>query len=162
VAKGPFLGRRRAPRLATERSKSLTIGPLAHAPAAREAPNCLKRRPISRWHDIRREGGIEIVLTVPGGIVKVLSALLVLVAIVVGCVLLIPIVGLALAVSIPLGALFIWLLPILIIATSDKTTGGEKLAWILAIIFLSWFAWIFYFLLAPIKERDDYRRYRYY
>jgi len=102
------------------------------------------------------------VFIVSGGIVKVLSALLVLVAIVVGCALLIPIVGLALAVSIPLGALFIWLLPILIIATSDKTTGGEKLAWILAIIFLSWFAWIFYFLLAPIKERDDYRRYRYY
>ena len=39
----------------------------------------------------------------------------------------------------------------LIIACSDKTTGGEKLAWILAIIFLSWFAWIFYFLLAPLK-----------
>ena len=48
---------------------------------------------------------------------------------------------------------FIWLLPILIIATSEKTTGGEKLAWILAIVFLSWFAWIFYFLLAPISGR---------
>lgn len=93
---------------------------------------------------------------------KVLSALLVLVATVVGFVLLIPVVGFVLAVSIPLGALFIWFLPILIIATSDKTTGGEKVAWILAIVFLSWFAWIFYFLLAPIKERDDYRRYRYY
>ena len=60
---------------------------------------------------------------------------------------------------------FIWLLPILIIAASDKTTGGEKLAWILAIVFLSWFAWIFYFLLAPIKEKPGhcerpYRSYR--
>lgn len=53
-------------------------------------------------------------------------------------------------------AVLIWLLPILIIMNSDKTTGGEKLTWILAIIFLSWFAWIFYFLLAPIKPRRDY------
>lgn len=61
-----------------------------------------------------------------------------------------------------LGFILIWLLPILIIADSDKTTGGEKLAWILAIIFLSWFAWIFYFLLAPIKPRERVRyRYRY-
>jgi threonine/homoserine/homoserine lactone efflux protein len=58
--------------------------------------------------------------------------------------------------------LFIWFLPILIIATSDKTTGSEKLAWILAIVFLSWFAWIFYFLLAPLKRKSYYRDYRYY
>jgi hypothetical protein len=50
-------------------------------------------------------------------------------------------------------------LPILIIADSDKTSGGEKAAWILAIIFLSWFAWIFYFLLAPIKPRRHYTYY---
>ncbi|MDF1622959.1 MAG: hypothetical protein P1V33_05775 [Pseudohongiella nitratireducens] len=55
-----------------------------------------------------------------------------------------------------LAAALIWLLPILIILNSDKTTGGEKLVWILAIIFLSWFAWIFYFLLAPIKPKRDY------
>ena len=92
---------------------------------------------------------------------RLISALIVLVAVVVGVALLIPIVGFALALSIPLGGFLIWLLPILIIASSDKTTGGEKLAWILAIVFLSWFAWIFYFLLAPIKE-PTYRRYRYY
>jgi hypothetical protein len=51
------------------------------------------------------------------------------------------------------------LLFFLIIANSDKTTGGEKFAWILAIIFLSWFAWIFYFLLAPIKPRPRYYYY---
>ena len=59
----------------------------------------------------------------------------------------------------------VWMLPIFIIADSDKTTGPEKLAWILAIIFLSWFAWVFYFLLAPLKprqrERVRYHRYRY-
>lgn len=45
-----------------------------------------------------------------------------------------------------------WLLPILIIAMSSKTSGMEKLAWLLAVIFISWFAWIFYWLLAPIKK----------
>jgi hypothetical protein len=51
---------------------------------------------------------------------------------------------------------------ILIIANSDKTSGGEKFCWILAIIFLSWFAWVFYFFLAPIKPRPRYARYYYY
>lgn len=71
-----------------------------------------------------------------------------------------PVIGFVLAVAIPLGGFFIWLLPILIIACSDRTTGVEKIAWILAIVFLSWFAWIFYFLLAPIKERPYPGRYR--
>jgi len=47
---------------------------------------------------------------------------------------------------------FIWVLPILIIAASSRTSGSEKLAWILAVIFISWFAWIFYLLLAPIRK----------
>lgn len=50
--------------------------------------------------------------------------------------------------------LLLWLLPIIIIASSSKTTRREKLAWILAVIFISWFAWIFYMLLAPIKKKD--------
>jgi len=48
---------------------------------------------------------------------------------------------------------FIWLFPILIIVSTRKTTGTEKLAWVLAVIFISWFAWIFYLLLAPIKKK---------
>lgn len=62
-----------------------------------------------------------------------------------------------------LGA-FIWLLPIVLIAVSSRTSGGEKLAWVLAVIFVSWFAWVFYLLLAPLKDRErhEYRtRYRY-
>ena len=47
----------------------------------------------------------------------------------------------------------IWLMPLLFIASSRKTTGSEKLAWILAVIFISWFAWIFYLLLAPLKKK---------
>lgn len=49
---------------------------------------------------------------------------------------------------------FLWLLPILIIISSRKTTGGEKIAWLLAVLFISWFAWIFYMLLAPIKRKS--------
>lgn len=59
----------------------------------------------------------------------------------------------------------IWLLPIVLIGLSDRTQGKEKFAWILAVIFISWFAWIFYLLLAPLKSRPrpaarfDYERY---
>ena len=45
-----------------------------------------------------------------------------------------------------------YLLPVLIILFSRKTSGTEKLAWVLAVIFISWFAWVFYLLLAPIKK----------
>lgn len=51
---------------------------------------------------------------------------------------------------------FIWLLPILFIAGSDRTDGKEKFAWILAVIFITWFAWVFYLLLAPLKSRQTY------
>jgi hypothetical protein len=49
--------------------------------------------------------------------------------------------------------LIAWIIPIILIGVSDRTSGGEKLAWILAVIFVSWFAWIFYLLLAPLKSR---------
>ena len=79
-----------------------------------------------------------------------------------GITLLIPVLTFAALATVFLGCCMLWLLPIMIIANSDKTTGGEKFAWILAIIFLSWFAWIFYFFLAPIKPRPHYSRYSYY
>jgi hypothetical protein len=50
-------------------------------------------------------------------------------------------------------AAFIWFLPILLILGSKKTNGAEKLLWILAVLFISWFAWILYLLLAPLGER---------
>jgi hypothetical protein len=50
--------------------------------------------------------------------------------------------------------LVVWLLPIILILTSDKTSGAEKLFWLLAVVFVSWFAWIIYMLLAPIGERN--------
>ncbi len=97
---------------------------------------------------------------------KILTALLLVAAVAFGLMLLAPVVGLLLAIAVPFAALVIWFLPILIILCSDRTSGGEKLAWIIAIVFFSWFAWIFYALLAPLKARDerryaDYRPYRY-
>ncbi len=52
--------------------------------------------------------------------------------------------------------LVIWIIPVVLIAVSNRTSGGEKAAWILAMIFVSWFAWIFYLLLAPLKSRSAY------
>jgi hypothetical protein len=49
----------------------------------------------------------------------------------------------------------IWLLPILLIARSDKTTGIEKLVWILLILFFTWFAWILYALVAPLQPPEE-------
>lgn len=44
----------------------------------------------------------------------------------------------------------LWLLPIILIARSQKTTGWEKLIWILLMFFFSWFSWILYMLVAPV------------
>ncbi len=49
--------------------------------------------------------------------------------------------------------LFVWLLPIILILRSDKTSGAEKLFWLVAVLFVSWFAWILYMLLAPIGSK---------
>ena len=48
----------------------------------------------------------------------------------------------------------IWLLPVIMIVKSDRTTRNEKIAWVLAVIFVSWFAWVFYMLLAPLKREE--------
>ena len=50
---------------------------------------------------------------------------------------------------------FLWLLPFILISLSNKVSGKEKLAWLLAIFFVSWIAWVFYLLLAPIKKVDQ-------
>lgn len=48
----------------------------------------------------------------------------------------------------------IWWLPVILILRSDKTSGVEKLVWILLIFFFSWFSWILYALLAPVGKKD--------
>lgn len=56
--------------------------------------------------------------------------------------------------TIILAVVFLWLLPVILIAKSPKTFGVEKLLWIVAVLFVSWFSWIFYLILAPINKRD--------
>lgn len=92
---------------------------------------------------------------------RTLSNLLVIFLVIVGLLALLPLVSLGFAMLGGIFVLAIWVLPIWIIATSDKTTGFEKCAWILAMFCLSWFAWIFYFFLAPLKPRHG-SRYDYY
>jgi cytochrome bd-type quinol oxidase subunit 2 len=43
-----------------------------------------------------------------------------------------------------------WVIPVFFVLRSNKVSGKEKLAWILAITFVSWFAGLFFALLAPI------------
>jgi hypothetical protein len=89
---------------------------------------------------------------------KLLSFLFWMFVVLVAAAILLPVVSIGFVLLCTAGVFLIWLLPILIIAASDQTSRGEKFCWILAIIFLSWFAWIFYFFLAPLKpvERDWY------
>ena len=49
----------------------------------------------------------------------------------------------------------IWWLPIILILTSDKTSGVEKLIWLALMFFFSWFSWILYMILAPLGEKGD-------
>jgi len=98
----------------------------------------------------------------PGGskenLMKVLSFLFWAFVLLIAAAVILPVLTVGFVLLCSAGVFLIWLLPVFIIAASDKTTRGEKFCWILAIIFLSWFAWIFYFFLAPLKpvNRDYY------
>ncbi|HEY0891844.1 MAG TPA: hypothetical protein VGE32_02235 [Cellvibrio sp.] len=49
--------------------------------------------------------------------------------------------------------LLVWLLPIIDIARSSRVDRDEKLIWIFACLALSWFCWILFYALAPLKKR---------
>jgi len=91
--------------------------------------------------------------------VNALGTVLTVLAIIVGAIVLIPIMGVVLGLAAALGGVLLWLLPIVLIAASDKVGTAEKVLWILAIIFLSWFAWIFYFFFAPLFDKPQRRSY---
>jgi hypothetical protein len=91
---------------------------------------------------------------------KTLGNLIVIFLVILGLLALVPLISFGFAILGAVAVFSLWVLPIWIIATSDKTTGFEKIAWLLAMLCLSWFAWIFYFFLAPLKPRHRYD-YRY-
>ncbi len=91
---------------------------------------------------------------------KVLSTFVTIILLLLAVVLLLPVISIGLSLIGVLVVVAIWVTPMWIIATSEKTTGMEKIAWLLAMICLSWFAWVFYFLIAPIKpKRPEYDYY---
>ncbi|MEX0964640.1 MAG: hypothetical protein WDZ52_11440 [Pseudohongiellaceae bacterium] len=90
---------------------------------------------------------------------KLLSNFLVVLLVIIGVMAILPLLSFGFALVAGAAVLAIWILPVWIIATSDKTTGFEKIAWLLAMFCLSWFAWVFYFFLAPIKPREHYYHY---
>lgn len=47
-------------------------------------------------------------------------------------------------------AAIVWWLPVILILRSDRSSGLEKLIWVLLIFFFSWFSWILYLILAPV------------
>jgi len=99
------------------------------------------------------DGGRSIVNNAFGTVLAVL-------AIIVGAIVLIPILGVVLGLAVAFGGVLLWLLPIVLIAVSDKVGTAEKVLWIFAIVFLSWFAWIFYFFFAPVFDKPQ--RHSYY
>jgi hypothetical protein len=109
--------------------------------------NAVPRRAV--WIRRRREARVN-----------ALGTLLTVLAVIVGAVLLIPVLGVVLGLAVAFGGVLLWLLPIVLIAASDKVGTAEKILWILAIIFLSWFAWIFYFFFAPVFDKPQ--RHSYY
>ena len=71
---------------------------------------------------------------------KLLSNFLVIVLVIIGVVAILPLLSFGFTLLGGAAVLAIWILPVWIIATSDKTTGYEKIAWLLAMFCLSWFA----------------------
>lgn len=56
------------------------------------------------------------------------------------------------AIGFILAAIFLYLIPILWVLFSRKVSGIEKFGWILAILFISWVAWIIFLIVAPVKK----------
>ena len=99
---------------------------------------------------------------------KTLGSLMVIFLVILGLIVLLPLITMGFGLVFTVGIFAVWILPFWIILTSDKTTGLEKFCWLLAMLCLSWFAWIFYFFLAPLQPRRrsdrydrDYYDYRY-
>ena len=51
--------------------------------------------------------------------------------------------------------ILIWAYPILRVRLSDKTSGDERLGWMLAVALFSWVAFIFFLLVAPLKKVEE-------
>lgn len=48
----------------------------------------------------------------------------------------------------------IWILPVILISTSSRASPRERLAWVLLVVFISWFSWALYLIFAPVRKED--------
>lgn len=48
----------------------------------------------------------------------------------------------------------IWLLPILDVYRSNKISNDERIFWLFACVFVSWWAWVCFYLFAPVFKKD--------
>jgi hypothetical protein len=71
---------------------------------------------------------------------ETLGNLLVIFLVIIGMLALIPLAAIGVSIVFSIFYLAIWFLSFWIIATSDETTDFEKIAWLLAMFCLSWFA----------------------
>jgi hypothetical protein len=71
---------------------------------------------------------------------ETLGNLLVIFLVIIGMLALIPLATMGVSIVVSIFYLAIWFLSFWIIATSDETTDFEKIAWLLAMFCLSWFA----------------------
>lgn len=58
-------------------------------------------------------------------------------------------IGLAFAVVI------IWGIPLAFIVGDPRISKKERIIWIFAVVFVSWFAWLLYFFVAPVLPREN-------
>lgn len=57
-----------------------------------------------------------------------------------------------LSVTLILLVVAVWFVPLVLLLMSDRTSGFRKVLWVLAFLFISWFAWVAYILLVPKRE----------
>lgn len=50
----------------------------------------------------------------------------------------------------------LWGIPLGFIVSDPVISRKERIIWVFAVVFVSWFAWLLYFLVAPILPRERY------
>lgn len=49
----------------------------------------------------------------------------------------------------------VWLFALVAIVRSPKTSGAEKIAWVVVTLFLSWIGFILYLIFAPLRSEKS-------
>ena len=49
----------------------------------------------------------------------------------------------------------LWFIPVVFILRDPKVAGKEKAIWVFAVFFVSWFAWVLYYFIAPVMTYEQ-------